>query len=42
MRSSSVQLLQLEQYYLQQQNSFQKRTLQSNVQLQSLLQLQRD
>lgn len=37
MRSSSVQLLQLEQYYLQQQNSFQKRTLQFNVQLQSLL-----
>lgn len=42
MRTSSVQLLQLEQYYLQQQNNFQKRTLQSNVQLQSLLQLQRD
>lgn len=42
MRPSTVQLLQLEQYYLQQQNNFQKRTLQSNVQLQSLLQLQRD
>ncbi|WP_413685685.1 mechanosensitive channel MscK [Proteus sp. NMG38-2] len=42
MRPSAVQLLQLEQYYLQQQNNFQKRTLQSNVQLQSLLQLQRD
>lgn len=42
MRTSAVQLLQLEQYYLQQQNNFQKRTLQSNVQLQSLLQLQRD
>ncbi|MEQ4922784.1 mechanosensitive channel MscK [Proteus hauseri] len=42
MRPSMVQLLQLEQYYLQQQNNFQKRTLQSNVQLQSLLQLQRD
>ncbi|MCT6517906.1 mechanosensitive channel MscK [Proteus vulgaris] len=42
MRSSAVQLLQLEQYYLQQQNNYQKRTLQSNVQLQSLLQLQRD
>lgn len=42
MRSSAVQLLQLEQYYLQQQNNYQKRTLQFNVQLQSLLQLQRD
>lgn len=42
MRPSAVQLLQLEQYYLQQQNNYQKRTLQSNVQLQSLLQLQRD
>lgn len=42
MRVSAVQLLQLEQYYLQQQNNYQKRTLQSNVQLQSLLQLQRD
>lgn len=42
MRSSAVQLLQLEQYYLQQQNKFQKRTLQFNVQLQNLLQLQRD
>lgn len=42
MRPSAVQLLQLEQYYLQQQNNYQKRTLQFNVQLQSLLQLQRD
>ncbi|MBG3011681.1 mechanosensitive channel MscK [Proteus faecis] len=42
MRPSAVQLLQVEQYYLQQQNNYQKRTLQFNVQLQSLLQLQRD
>ena len=42
LRPSQVNMLQLEQYLLQQQNEFQKRVLQANTQLQDVLQKQRD
>ncbi|HGN0868204.1 TPA: mechanosensitive channel MscK [Providencia alcalifaciens] len=42
LRSTQVNMLQLEQYLLQQQNEFQKRVLQANTQLQDVLQKQRD
>ncbi|HHR6078659.1 TPA: mechanosensitive channel MscK [Providencia alcalifaciens] len=42
LRTTQVNMLQLEQYLLQQQNEFQKRVLQANTQLQDVLQKQRD
>lgn len=42
LRPTEIEALQVEQYYLQQQIDYQKRALQSNTQLQNLLQVQRD
>ncbi|WP_083929007.1 mechanosensitive channel MscK [Providencia sneebia] len=42
LRDTQVEMLQIEQYYLQQQNEYQKRVLQANTQLQDVLQKQRD
>ncbi len=42
LRNTQIELLQIEQYYRQQQNDFQKRVLQANTQLQDVLQKQRD
>lgn len=42
LRDSQVELLQIEQNYLQQQNEYQKRVLQGNTQLQDVVQKQRD
>lgn len=42
LRPTEIESLQVEQYYLQQQIDYQKRALQSNTQLQNLLQVQRD
>lgn len=42
LRPTQTELLQIEQYYLQQQNDFQKKVLQANTQLQDVLQKQRD
>ncbi|EFB71792.1 mechanosensitive channel MscK [Providencia rustigianii] len=42
LRPSQVNMLQIEQYLLQQQNEYQKRVLQANTQLQDVLQKQRD
>ena len=42
LRPTEIEALQIEQYYLQQQIDYQKRALQSNTQLQNVLQLQRD
>ncbi len=42
LRTTQINMLQIEQYLLQQQNEFQKRILQANTQLQDVLQKQRD
>lgn len=42
LRDTQIELLQIEQNYLQQQNEYQKRVLQGNTQLQEVLQKQRD
>lgn len=42
LRPTQINMLQIEQYLLQQQNEFQKRVLQVNTQLQDVLQKQRD
>lgn len=42
LRPTQIDMLQIEQYLLQQQNEFQKRVLQVNTQLQDVLQKQRD
>lgn len=42
LRETQTDMLQIEQYYLQQQNEFQKRVLQANTQLQDVLQIRRD
>lgn len=42
LRPSQIDMLQVEQYLLQQQNEYQKRILQTNTQLQDVLQKQRD
>jgi len=42
LRDTQIELLQIEQNYLQQQNDYQKRVLQGNTQLQDVLQKQRD
>ncbi|EKT65005.1 mechanosensitive channel MscK [Providencia burhodogranariea] len=42
LRDSQIELLQIEQNYLQQQNEYQKRVLQGNTQLQDVVQKQRD
>lgn len=42
LRPTQINMLQVEQYLLQQQNEYQKRILQANTQLQDVLQKQRD
>lgn len=42
LRPTQINMLQVEQYLLQQQNEYQKRILQTNTQLQDVLQKQRD
>lgn len=42
LRDTQIELLQIEQNYLQQQNEYQKHVLQGNTQLQDVLQKQRD
>lgn len=42
LRPTQIDMLQVEQYLLQQQNEYQKRILQTNTQLQDVLQKQRD